>query len=155
MSVTGKAFEEHFKEDWKKSFPDGDIIRLYDVTSGYLNISNISDFIGYSYPNMFYLECKVHKGASIPFDKISQYPKLLEKANIYGIRSGVILYLYEKYRVFYIPATTIKRMKEDGKKSVGIKALEEGYNIIEIPSKKLRVFTDSDYSVLQDLKEGE
>ncbi len=50
MAFSGKAFEEHFKKNWKKSFPNGDIIRLYDVTFGYLNISNISDFIGYSYP---------------------------------------------------------------------------------------------------------
>ena len=155
MAVSGKAFEEHFKEGWKKSFPDGDILRLYDNTSGYLGISNVSDFIGYSYPNMFYLECKAHKGASIPFDKISQYSKLLEKANIYGIRAGVILYLYEKYRVFYIPVTTIKQMKEDGKKSVGLKAVEEGYKIIEIPSIKKRVFMDSDFSIMKTLEEGD
>lgn len=46
-------------------------------------------------------------------------------------------------------------MKEDGKKSVGIKAVKEGYNIIEIPSVKLRTFMDSDYSVLLKLKDGE
>lgn len=46
-------------------------------------------------------------------------------------------------------------MKKDGKKSVGIKSLEEGYNIIEIPSVKLRTFMDSDYSVLLNLKDGE
>ena len=155
MSVTGKAFEEHFKEDWKKSFPNSFILRLPDQMSGYKYSNNICDFICFNDSILYLIECKAHKGASIPFDKISQYPKLLEKANIYGIRSGVILYLYEKYRVFYIPVTTIKKMKEDGKKSVGIKALEEGYNIIEIPSKKLRVFTDSDYSILQNLKEGE
>lgn len=155
MSVTGKAFEEHFKEDWKKSFPNSFILRLPDQMSGYKYSNNICDFICFNGGILYLIECKAHKGASLPFDKISQYPKLLDKANIYGIRSGVILYLYEKYRVFYIPVTTIKKMKEDGKKSVGIKALEEGYNIIEIPSKKLRVFTDSDYSILQNLKEGE
>lgn len=155
MSVNGKAFEERFKEDWKKSFPSGDIIRLYDNTLGYLNISNISDFIGYDYPNMYYLECKVHAGASIPFTKISQYDKLITKSTIKGIRSGVILYLYDKEKVYYIPASTIKIMKEDGKKSVGIKAVEEGYNIIEIPSRKLRVFMESDYTILKTLKEGD
>lgn len=155
MAISGKAFEDHFKKGWKKSFPNGDIIRLYDMTSGYLNISNISDFIGYSYPNMFYLECKAHGGASIPFTKITQYDKLIEKSSIPGVRAGVILYLYDKFKVFYIPASTIKKMKEDGKKSVGIKAVEEGYNIIEIPSTKLRVFMDSDYTILQHLKEGE
>ena len=155
MNLSGKAFEEHFKEDFKKSFPNGDINRLYDVSMGYANITNVSDFIGYNYPNMFYLECKAHKGASIPFTKISQYDKLLKKAGIKGIRAGIILYLYEKFRVFYIPVKTIEQMKKDGKKSVGIKALEEGYRIIEIPSTKLRIFMDSDYSILENLKEGD
>ncbi len=153
--ISGKQFENRFKLEWEKSFPNSFILRLPDQMSGYKYSNNICDFICFNDGILYLIECKAHKGASIPFDKISQYPKLLEKANIYGIRSGVILYLYEKYRVFYIPVTTIEQMKKDGKKSVGIKALEEGYNIIEIPSKKLRVFTDSDYSVLQNLKEGE
>ena len=46
-------------------------------------------------------------------------------------------------------------MKKDDKKSVGLKAVEEGYNIIEIPSEKLRTFMKSDYSCLMTLKEGE
>jgi len=46
-------------------------------------------------------------------------------------------------------------MKQDGKKSVGIKAIQEGYNIKIIPSIKKRVFMDSDYSFLLQLEEGE
>ena len=155
MNIDPKAFEERFKEGWKKSFPEGDITRLYDVSMGYKNISNVSDFIGYVYPNEYFLECKAHKGASIPFSAISQYDELIKKAGIYGIRAGVVLYLYEKFRVFYIPVKTIEQMKKDGKKSVGIKALEEGYRIIEIPSTRLRVFMDSDYTVLKKLEEGD
>ena len=45
--------------------------------------------------------------------------------------------------------------EKDGKKSVGIKSIEEGYNIIEIPSKKLKVYMDSDYSCLSNLKDFE
>lgn len=157
MAVTPKPkdFEDRFRKGWKKSFPDGLIVRLYDNTSGYLNISNISDFIGYVYPNIYFLECKAHKGASIPFDKIPQYDKLIEVACLQGVRSGVILYLYEKDKVLYVPVKTIEKMKADGKKSVGLKAIEEGYRIIEIPSTKLRVYMDSDYSILRELKEGD
>lgn len=155
MNVNGKAFEEHFKDGWKKSFPEGDITRLYDAMGGYLNINTVSDFIGYVYPNQYFIECKAHKGASIPFAEIPQIDRLLEKAGIYGIRAGVVLYLYEKFRVFYIPVKTIEQMKKDGKKSVGLKALEEGYRIIEIPSTRLRVFMDSDYTVLKKLEEGD
>lgn len=153
--ISGKQFENRFKLDWEKSFPDSFILRLPDQMSGYKGSNNICDFICFNKGILYLIECKVHKGASIPFDKISQYPKLLEKSSIPGVRAGVILYLYDKFKVFYIPASTIKKMKEDGKKSVGIKAVEEGYNIIEIPSTKLRVFMDSDYTILQHLKEGE
>ena len=40
-SSRGKLFEDKFKEDWKKSFPDGTIDRLYDTTSGYKSISTV------------------------------------------------------------------------------------------------------------------
>lgn len=150
----GKAFEQKFKVDFLKTVPNSTIDRLYDTMSGYKAISQISDFIGFSKPNIFYLECKSHKGASIPFDNITQYEKLLKKVGIPGVRCGVILWLIEKDKVYYIPVSTIKQMKKDGKKSVGISAVDN-YNIIEIPSVKKRVFMDSDYSVLLSLKDGE
>lgn len=153
MSIDyGKKFEERFKLDWVNS-TGGAIVRLYDNTSGYLSISNISDYICYKYPNLFFIECKSHKGASIPFTAISQYDKLLSFSNIKGIRSGVVLWLYEKDIVLYIPVKTIKLLKDSGEKSVGIRHLKD-YDIIEIPSKKLRVFMESNYSVLLSLKEG-
>lgn len=152
----GKQFEERFKKDWLESFPDSSITRLYDQVSGYKEASrNICDFICYNYPNQFFIECKSHKGASIPFDKISQYDKMTEVVGIKGVRAGVVLWLYDKDKVFYIPISTITEMKKDGKKSVGLKAIEEGYNIIEIPSEKLRAFMKSDYSCLMNLKDGE
>ena len=77
-----------------------------------------------------------------------------QKVGIKGIRSGVVLWLYEKDKVFYIPIATITKMKNDGKKSVGIRSIDEGYYIIEIPSKKLRTYMNSDYSCLSKLKEG-
>lgn len=150
----GKAFEQKFKKDFLKTVPNSTIDRLYDTMSGYKAISQISDYIGYSFPNIFYMECKSHKGASIPFDNITQYSKLLQKVGIPGVRAGVILWLIDKDVVYYIPISTIKQMKKDGKKSVGISAVDN-YNIIEIPSVKKRVFMDSDYSILLSLKDGE
>lgn len=155
MPNYGKQFEQKFKDDFLKTVGNSTIDRLYDSMSGYLAISNISDFIGYSYPNIFYLECKSHKGASIPFENITQYEKLTQKVGIPGVRCGVILWLYEKDKVYYIPIKTIMKMKQDGKKSVGIKAMDEGYRIIEVPSKKLRIFMDSDYSCLMNLADGD
>lgn len=147
----GKQFEDRFKQDFLK-VPDATIDRLYDVMNGYKEIKQVSDYIGYIYPNIFYLECKTHKGASLPFSAITQYENLKKKVGIPGVRSGVVLWLYEKDRVFYIPTQTITKIMESGEKSVGLRHLEE-YRIIEIPSVKLRVFMDSDYSVLKSLKD--
>lgn len=150
----GKQFESKFKEDFLKTVPNSTIDRLYDVVTGYKAITQVSDFIGYSKPCIFYLECKSHAGASIPFVNITQYEKLLPKVGIPGVRCGIILWLTEKDKVLYIPVSTIKIMKEKGEKSVGIRSLND-YRIIEIPSIKKRTFLDSDYSVLLNLKDGE
>lgn len=58
----GKKFEAKFKKDFLATVPNPSLDRLYDTTSGYKAISNISDFIGYSYPVIMYLECKSHLG---------------------------------------------------------------------------------------------
>ena len=54
----------------------------------------------------------------------------------------------------YVPIATITEIMKSGEKSVGIRHLGK-YNIKEIPSIKKRVFMESDYSVLLDLKDGE
>lgn len=124
--------------------------------SGYrYTSSNICDFICFNNNILFLVELKAHKGASLPFSNITQYDKLIEKIGIPGVRVGVVLWLYEKDLVLYIPISTITKMKSDGKKSVGLKAIKEGYNIKIIPSIKKRVFMDSDYSCLCNLEDGE
>ena len=147
----GKPFESQFKSDFLK-LEGSSIDRLYDVMNGYKSIKQISDYIGYVYPYIFYLECKTHKGASIPFDKITQYENLKKKVGIPGVRSGVVLWLYEKDKVFYIPTNTITQIMNDGEKSVGLRHIGK-YRMIEIPSTKKRVFMDSDYSVLMQLND--
>lgn len=152
----GKQFEVKFKEDFKRSFPNSTIDRIYDTTNGYKTISNISDFIGYNYPNIYYLECKSHQGNTFPLTNLTQYDKLKAKVGIKGVRAGVVLWFIDHDKVCYVPISTITQLKKDDKKSVNVKMLEDkSYNIYEIPSVKKRVFLDSDYSILADLKEGE
>ena len=64
------------------------------------------------------------------------------------------IWLYEKDKVLYAPINLIKRLKGEGKKSIGIKALGEYEEFIEIPSEKKRVMMSSDYSILLNLQEG-
>lgn len=149
----GKEFEAKFKEDFLR-LENSTIDRLYDVTTGYKSITQVADYIGYVFPNIFYCECKSHKGASIPIGNITQYDKLKNKIGIPGVRAGVILWLIEKDMVLYIPMSTVKQLKEQGEKSIGIRHLGF-YNIKEVPSVKKRVFMDSDYSILLNLEDGE
>ena len=149
----GKQFEDKFKADFSK-IEGSSVDRLYDTMNGYKAITQISDFIAYAYPNIFYIECKSHRGASIPMKNLRQYEKLCSKVGIKGVRTGIVLWLIDKDLVLYIPTSTITQMKADGEKSVGIRHLDK-YNIKVIPSKKKRVFMDSDYSILLELNEGE
>lgn len=149
ISGLGKRFEEKFKLDFKRSFPTGTIDRIYDTTNGFKSISNISDFIGYSYPYIMYLECKSHLGNTWNFSYFTQYEKLLNKLDLKGVIAGVVLWMIDHDKVVFLPIATVKKMKEDGCKSFNIKMLSENrYNIIDIPSVKKRIFMDSDYSCL-------
>jgi Holliday junction resolvase len=150
----GKQFEERFKEDWIRTMPESSIDRIYDQVSGNKTISNISDFIGYKKPNIFYLECKSTRENTFNFHKLTQYEKLTGKVGIPGVRVGVVIWFIEHDRVIYVPIKTITQMKEDGLKSVNIRELDNtNYRFFNIPSKKLRVFMESDYRVLLDTQE--
>ena len=87
----GKQFEAKLKQDFLASIPESTIDRLYDSVSGYKAISNISDFIGYKKPFIFYLEAKSHQGNTFPIKNLTQYDKLSKKVNIPGVRAGVII----------------------------------------------------------------
>jgi hypothetical protein len=56
----------------------------------------------------------------------------------------------------WISINEMEKMVKDGKKSIGIKMLEDSlYNIVVIPSEKKRVFLDADYSILVNKKQEE
>lgn len=155
----GKLFEQKFLADFKRTVPNCSIDRIYDTTNGYKTISNISDFIGYAYPNIMYLECKSCLGNTWNFSYFTQYDKLSTKIGIRGVLAGVVLWMIDHDTVVFLPVAEVKKMKEDGLKSFNIKMLAKNteplpYNIITIPSVKKRVFMDSDYSVLLDYKEN-
>lgn len=151
----GKKWEQKIKEDFSK-ISDATIDRLYDSVSGYKSISNISDFIAYIKPNIFYLEAKSIKGNTFPLNNLTQYEKLKEKVGIPGVRAGVLLWVIDHDICLYVPISTITQLKKDGKKSVNIKMIDEGiYNIKVIPSVKKRVFLDCDYRILTTLTDGE
>ena len=149
----GKNFEEQSKGDFK-GLPNVSIDRLYDLVSGYKSISQVCDFIGYIYPNIYYLELKSTQGNTLNFAKIRQYDELVKKVGIKGVRSGVVVWFIDHDRVLYVPTKTLMEMKKNGDKSVNIRTIDK-YRYLEIPSIKKRVFMTSDYSVLTTLQEGD
>ena len=151
----GKEWENKIKEDFLK-IEGAHLERLYDVTNGYKSIRCRSDFIGYIYPNIFFLEAKSHYGNTFPWSEFRQYEDMLEVVGIKGVRSGVLLWMIDHQSVVYLPVRTISYMKNDGKKSFNIKDLEDPqYRMIKIPAVRKRVFMDCDYSVLTSLNEGD
>lgn len=145
----GKAFEGQFKKDWLR-MKNSTCDRLPDIMSGYKAMSGICDFITYKFPLIFYMECKViEKGNTFALTRLTQYDKLITKANIPGVRAGAVLWFTEKDKVVFVPITTFKKLIADGAKSFNIKYLETGeYEAIDIPSVKKVTFMDSDYSIL-------
>ena len=107
----GKEFEKKFAEDWKKAFPDGTLDRIYDSVSGYKSISNVSDFIGYNYPVIYYLECKSHLKNTWNFSYFTQYDKLKAKVGIHGVRSGVVLWMIDHDTVVYLLEQLLQKVK--------------------------------------------
>ena len=82
------------------------------------------------------------------------YAALQQYANIHGVRRGILLWFIEHDRILYVPVKTVEQMIKDGKKSINIRTIDkDGYDYVDIPSKKKRVFLDSDYSVLLNLPE--
>lgn len=147
----GKQWETKLKEDFSK-LSGAYIYRVPDNMSGYKGITGISDFIGYKFPKIFFIEAKTVLGNTFPLTNFTQYDKLMTVPDEKGIHKGVMIWFQDHQDVVYVPVSTITKMKADGKKSVNIKKIdEEGYEYLRIPSVQKRVFLDSDYSVLLDL----
>lgn len=161
MSKTdlGKKFEAVFRKDWLTTFPESFILRLADQMTGYKETSgNPCDFITFVNGKLFMVECKEHKGASIPFTAIPQYERQLNYKNIKGVHPGVVVWFSDegKDTVIWVSIYEMEKMVKDGEKSIGLRMLDAGkYRIMVLPSVKLRTFMKTDYSPLLGLQDGE
>jgi Holliday junction resolvase len=158
----GKKFEERFKKDYIQCFPDTLIYRLPDQQSGYAGggSANPCDFMCYPGNCVLMVECKAHAKASIPFSAIPQYERLLDYKGKYKTFPGVVVWFYEKDTVIWVSIEEMEKMVNDGEKSIGLRMIDnkkpykKSYNIITIPSTKLRTFMESDYKYLVEVLNG-
>lgn len=152
----GKKFEERFKKDWKRCFPNTLIYRLPDQQSGYGGggSTNPCDFLCFTGNEVLMVECKATKGMSINFSKIRQYDKMLDYKGLEKTYPGVVIWFYEKDIVLWVSIEEMEKMVNDGEKSIGLRMIDskkpykKSYNIITVPSSKLRTFMESDYDYL-------
>lgn len=145
----GKEFENVFRKDWQKSFPNTFLMRLPDQTSGFYGSKNPCDFIAYNGQTLFLIECKACSGASIPLKNLTQIDALYQYSLCKGVKAGFVVWLYEKDIVMYVSAYTAKCIEAAGEKSIGIRNLSK-YKITVVPSVKKKVFMESDYSFMGD-----
>jgi hypothetical protein len=154
----GKSFEERFKKDWQRCFPDTLCYRLPDQQSGYAGggSSNPCDYFGFTGNELLMVECKAHAGQSISFSAIRQYDKMLNYKGLKNVYPGVVVWFYDKDTVIWVSIEEMEKMVLDGEKSIGLRMIDpdkpykKHYNIIKIPSTKLRTFMESDYKYLVD-----
>ena len=110
----GKQFEARFATDYKRCFPDSFLFRLHDQMTGYKETSqNPCDFIAYPGSCLLMVECKAHKGMSIPFNAIPQYERLLSYKGFPKVFPGVVIWFYEKDIVIWV---SIDEMEKSGHK---------------------------------------
>lgn len=149
MANYGKKFEAKLKEDFLK-IPGISLDRLKDQVSGYKTVSkNISDFIVYKFPFIFYCEAKSIEGNTFPISNLTQYDALCTKIGIKGVKAGAVIWFVKHKKVVFVPIETFKQMKDKGIKSVhAFKQDYKEYNILEIPSTPKRIFLDTDYEYL-------
>lgn len=157
MAELGKKWQDKVKSAWKASFPGTFIYRLPDQVSGNKHTSaNPCDFFGFTDGHLFLIECKQHKGASVPFTAVPQYERLLAYKGIPNVHPGVIIWFSEKDLVIWCSIQSLEAMVNDGRKSVSVKFFKDGlYNIKEIPGQKKRFFIQPDLTYLLKIAEEE
>ena len=150
----GKKFEDRFKKDFQRCFPNTLIYRLPDQQSGYAGggSQNPCDFLCYPGDCVLMVECKAHAKASIPFTAIPQYDRMLSYKGLHKTYPGVVVWFYEKDIVIWVSIEEMEKMVHDGEKSIGLRMMKENYpkkyHIIEIPATKLRTFMEADLNYL-------
>lgn len=152
----GKKFESRVETDLRRCFPNSFVYRLPDQQSGYAGIggSNPCDFLCFTGNELLMIECKAHSGQSISFSAIRQYEKMLDYKGLNKVFPGVLVWFYEKDTIIWASIEEMEKMVSDGEKSIGLRMINEkkpykkSYNILTLPSKKLRTFLETDYNYL-------
>ena len=149
----GKKFEDIVKKAFEQ-VPNLDITRLRDAPRKMKNVDNPSDFIVYKKPHEVYVECKSHKGNTLPFSCIreEQWNGMMQKIRIYGVKAGVLIWFIDHDITIWVDIDMLDAWRFDHK-SLNIKDLDK-IDYIKVEGKKKRVYFDYDMQkLMEDLYE--
>ena len=127
----GKRWEHNFS----KNCPEL-LIRLYDTTNGFAGIKNPCDFILYSYPNLYLIECKSTEKDKLYFSAITenQHKQLSDLDKYLGSHSIVCVEYRKHKRCFAIPYRKIEEMIDEWDTGLSIVDCMACDDIMEIPT---------------------
>lgn len=151
----GKQFEDEIESAFKKC-PEVSIDRFMDPAAGYAGVRNICDFVVYSYPFQYYLECKSCHGNTLSiysnnpkkcYGDITnnQWEGLLEKSVIRGVEAGVVVWFIDHDITAYVPIEMLAGLRLSGAKSLNVKDIVNN-NVphLRVPGRKKRVLFEYD-----------
>lgn len=126
-SNRGKEFENKIQEALEKLDKTKLIYqRLYDVTMGYSGIHNPCDFIVYTYPYCYYIECKSTNENTLNFSAVSQYDDLLEASKRNGVWAGILVWYIKHQETYWVDIKLADMLRDTClRKSLNIKELRE------------------------------
>jgi hypothetical protein len=114
----------------------------------------------YKKPHEVYVECKSHKGNTLPFDCIreEQIEGMMRKVQIPGVKAGILLWFIDHDITVWIPIQEVVFWRDIGNKSINIKNIQDKHTErirhIVIPGKKKRIYFEYDMNkFLEDLYE--
>ena len=158
----GKDFEKVIKESFEK-VPNTTVIRLHDQTNGFMGSNNPCDFLIYSKPYLYAIECKSVHGNVLSINSndpkkkyglISNYQwqSLSEMSKVKGVVAGIICWWIDRDVTKFISMDELDMCKRNDYKSVRFDHepfTTDGF--IDIPGDKKRVFFDYDMTKFLDL----
>ena len=140
----GKVFEDVVKKAFLK-VPDVSIDRFRDAPKKLKNVDNPSDFVVYKFPHELYVECKSHKGNTLPFSCVreEQIKGMSQKALLKGVTAGLIIWYIDHDLTVWVPIDVVLTLINFGHKSINVKDLDKLPHLV-ICGKKKRVYFDYD-----------
>lgn len=139
----GKIFEEEIKASFP---PDFFVERYKDDTAGFKGVCNPADYRVYKYPLTFLIECKSHKGKSLPFDKIRR-DQIEKQANYIlnykGVYGGFLINYRDLEETYYIRAgAVLSYLSHAERKSIPVEWCRENGKRVEQTKKRVRYSYD-------------